>query len=137
MYKVRVYTDEEIKKLLSNPNVERVKNDIQIIYKNKFKLWAVHEKIVNSEKTARQIFEEAGFDMKILNEQTPQKRLNAWLKKYRQFGNEYFNDNNYTYSTKKSFSNDTNLLKKMKNKSSSICKDNSLVISFEVISEDE
>ena len=51
MNKIRVYNDNEIKILLSNPNVERIKNKSQIVYKNEFKLYAVKEKINHSEKT--------------------------------------------------------------------------------------
>lgn len=98
MSKIRVYNDNEIKTLLSNPNVERIKNKSQIVYKNEFKLFAVKEKINHSEKTARQIFEEGKFDMNILDDRTPQKRLCSWVKKYKKFGEDYFtNKNNYSY----------------------------------------
>lgn len=98
MNKVRVYNDNEIKILLSNPNVERIKNKSQIVYKNEFKLYAVKEKINHSEKTARQIFEEGKFDMNILDDRTPQKRICSWVKKYKMFGEDYFtNKNKYYY----------------------------------------
>ena len=45
MNKTRIYTDEEIRVLLSNPNVVRIRNKSQILYKNSFKLWAVKEKL--------------------------------------------------------------------------------------------
>ena len=48
MNKTRIYTDEEIKVLLSNPNVVRIRNKSQILYKNSFKLWAVKEKLSHS-----------------------------------------------------------------------------------------
>ena len=37
--------------------------------------------------------------MNILDERTPQRRLNLWLKKYEKFGIEYFQDlaNKYYY----------------------------------------
>lgn len=98
MNKVRVYNDNEIKILLSNPNVERIKNKSQIVYKNEFKLYAVKEKINHSEKTARQIFEEGKFDMNILDDRTPQKRICSWVKKYKMFGEDYFTTKNkYSY----------------------------------------
>ncbi|MBO5096092.1 MAG: hypothetical protein J6B98_04380 [Bacilli bacterium] len=98
MNKVRVYNDEEIKVLLSNPNVERIKNKSQIVYRNSFKLWAVKEKLSHLEKTARQIFVAGGFDMNILDDRTPQKRLCSWVKKYKKFGEDYFTDKNkYSY----------------------------------------
>lgn len=100
MNKIRIYNDNEIKKLMNNLNVECIKNKCQIVYKNKFKLWAVKEKLNNEEKTAREIFEEGGFDMKILDERTPQKRLSSWIKKYKAYGEDYFNNNKNTYKSK-------------------------------------
>lgn len=100
MNKIRIYNDEEIKKLLSNPNVERIKNKSQIVYKNSFKLWAVKEKISHTEKTAREIFVTSGFDMNILDDRTPQKRLCSWVKKYKMFGEDYFTDSKFYYQTK-------------------------------------
>ncbi len=98
MKKVRVYNDYEIKKLLSNPNVERIKNKSQIVYKNSFKMWAIKEKLTHEEKTAREIFVAGGFDMNILDSKTPQRRLYSWLKKYKMFGENYFNNSNkYSY----------------------------------------
>lgn len=98
MNKIRIYNNDEIRKLNINPNVVRVKSGKQIVYKNEFKLWAVKERIANPFKTARQIFVEGGFDMNILDDQTPQKRLCSWVKKYRRYGEDYFK-NKYTYQT--------------------------------------
>lgn len=90
MNKTRIYTDEEIKVLLSNPNVVRIRNKSQILYKNSFKLWAVKEKLSHGEKTAKEIFTEGKFDVNMLDDRTPQKRLNSWMKKYQMFGEDYF-----------------------------------------------
>ncbi len=98
MNKIRVYNDDEIKILLGNSNVEKIRNKSQIVYKNSFKLWAVKEKISDSSKTARQIFVAGGFDMNIIDDRTPQKRICSWVKKYKKFGEDYFTDKNkYTY----------------------------------------
>ena len=98
MNKIRVYNDEEIKILLGNSNVEGIKNKSQIVYKNSFKIWAVKEKLSDTSKTARQIFVAGGFDMNILDDRTPQKRLCSWVKKYKKFGEDYFTDENkYSY----------------------------------------
>ena len=98
MNRIRVYNEDEIKKLTTNPNVVTIRNNSQIIYSNDFKLWAVKEKIKYKDKTSRQIFEESGFDMNILDDRTPQKRICSWLKKYKKFGEDYFTDKNkYTY----------------------------------------
>ena len=45
MNKIRVYNDDEIKILLGNSNVERIRNKCHIVYKDSFKLWAVKEKL--------------------------------------------------------------------------------------------
>lgn len=101
MKKIRIYNDTEINTLLNNKNIEKIFNKCQIVYKNEFKLWAVKEKTNHIDKTARQIFEEGGFDMNILDDRTPQRRLCSWLKKYRMFGEEYFtNENKYSYKAK-------------------------------------
>ena len=94
MKKIRVYNDDEIKILLNNPNIEKINNKCHIVYKNSFKLWAVKEKIKDTSKTARQIFVAGGFDMNIIDDRTPQKRICSWVKKYKMFGEDYFNDNN-------------------------------------------
>lgn len=100
MNKVRIYTNEEIKKLMSNPNVVQVRNKSQIIYKNSFKIWAVKEKLSHSEKTAKEIFAEGKFDVSMLDDRTPQKRLCSWLKKYKMFGEDYFSDSKCYYQTR-------------------------------------
>ena len=98
MNKIRVYNDEEIKRLLRNPNVERIRNKCHIVYKNSFKLWAVKQKLSDTSRTARQIFVAGGFDMNILDDRTPQKRICSWVKKYKKFGEDYFtNKNKFTY----------------------------------------
>ena len=94
MKKIRVYNDDEIKILLGNSNVERIRNKCHIVYKDSFKLWAVKEKLSDTSKTARQIFVAGGFDMNIIDDRTPQKRICSWVKKYKMFGEDYFNDNN-------------------------------------------
>ena len=103
MNRIRVYNEDEIKKLTTNPNVVTIRNNSQIVYSNDFKLWAVKEKIKSKDKTSRQVFEEAGFDMNILDDRTPQKLLCSWMKKYKKFGEEYFKSNNkYSYKAKTS-----------------------------------
>ena len=101
MKKIRIYNDTEINTLLNNKNIEKIFNKCQIVYKNEFKLWAVKEKINHIDKTARQIFEEGGFDMNILDDRTPQRRLCSWLKKYKMVREDYFtNENKYSYKAK-------------------------------------
>lgn len=119
MQRVRTFNDNEIKKLLLNPNILGIKNKSQLVYSNKFKLWAVLQKLNHPEKTAREIFSMAGFDMNILNKKTPSKRLYDWIEKYKVFGTEYFLANNkYRYNA----INHPNVLKDDENK-----KDNNLI----------
>ncbi|MBQ6285375.1 MAG: hypothetical protein IJK67_03585 [Bacilli bacterium] len=113
MNKIRVYNDDEIKILLGNSNVERIRNKCHIVYKNSFKLWAVKEKLSDTSKTARQIFVAGGFDMNILDDRTPQKRICSWVKKYKKFGEDYFTDKNkYTYKAIKTNNTETKFLSK-------------------------
>lgn len=91
-YSRRVFTENEIDTLMKNENILGIRYKREIIYSGKFKLWAVQEKIKYPFKSARQIFEEGNFDMNILDERTPQRRLNAWVKKYKKFGAECFED---------------------------------------------
>ena len=113
MNKIRVYNDYEIKILLNNPNVEKINNKCHIVYKKEFKLWAVKEKLSHKEKTARQIFVAGGFDMNILDDRTPQKRICSWVKKYKKFGEDYFTDKNkFTYKAIQTNKTDTKFLSK-------------------------
>lgn len=100
-YPKRVFTEYEIEKLLENKNILGIRYQREIIYSSNFKLWAVQEKIKYPHKSSRQIFEEAGFDMNIVDEHTPQRRINSWIKKYNKFGVEYFYDldNKYYYTS--------------------------------------
>ena len=110
MNKIRVYNDDEIKILLGNSNVERIRNKCHIVYKDSFKLWAVKEKLSDTSKTARQIFVAGGFDMNILDDRTPQKRICSWVKKYKKFGEDYFtNKNEFTYKAIDNCSNKKSL----------------------------
>lgn len=97
--RIRVFTDYEIMQLLQNPNIVSIKNKSQIVYSNEFKYLAVLTRLAHPEKTAREIFEEYGFNMNILNESTPQRRLCMWLKQYNRFGEAYFIDSVSVYKT--------------------------------------
>lgn len=113
MNKIRVYNDDEIKILLGNSNVERIRNKCHIVYKDSFKLWAVKEKLSDTSKTARQIFVAGGFDMNILDDRTPQKRICSWVKKYKKFGEDYFTDKNKcTYKAIQTNNTETKFLSK-------------------------
>lgn len=94
--KYKIYTNEEIKELLKNPFVKEIKYNRFIVYDDYFKLWAVLKKIKYPEKTSRQIFNEAGFNINIMNPKLPQARLKYWENLYYRYGCDYFiNDDNF------------------------------------------
>lgn len=88
--KTKIYTNKEIEYLKKNKFVIDILYQREIKYSNVFKLWAVLQKINNSEKTAREIFEEAGFNTKLMNHKLPQSRIRAWFLIYERYGVEYF-----------------------------------------------
>ena len=100
MKRIRIFTDEEMKELLKNPNIIGIKNKSQLIYKNSFKYWAVMQKLKFPEKTAKEIFTTAGLNVNILSDTTPRRRIHSWVESYKRFGVEYFKcDNKYRYSS--------------------------------------
>jgi len=104
--RIRIYRTEEMYKLLSNPNVISIDNNSRIVYSDEFKYYAVLQKITRPDKTARQIFEEAGFDMNILSHTTPQKRICYWMKQYERYGKEYFlKSEGYSFKAKRKNNN--------------------------------
>ena len=88
--KLRYYTDKELKSLNSNMFVLSVKYKRQIEYDVVFKLWCVMMRSKNPELTGKQIFERAGFDINILHDSLPYRRIGEWVKNYRKFGLSYF-----------------------------------------------
>lgn len=100
--KYKIYTDKEQKELLKNPFVKEIKYNRFIVYDNYFKLWAVFKKFKFPEKTSRQIFDEAGFNINIMNPKLPQARLKYWENLYHRYGYEYFlNDHDFCKLTDK------------------------------------
>lgn len=88
--KLRYYTDTEIEKLKSNIFVKDIMYKRSIVYDTVFKLWCIMMRLEFPELTAKQIFERAGFDISILNDNLPHRRIGEWLKNYRKFGVDYF-----------------------------------------------
>lgn len=88
--KTKIYTDKEIEYLLKNKFVTKILYKRSIEYSNIFKLWTVLQKIKYPEKTARDIFEEAGFNTRLMNSKLPQARIRAWYLCYERYGFEYF-----------------------------------------------
>lgn len=88
--KLRYYTDKELSSLNSNMFVLSIKYKRQIEYDVVFKLWCVMMRLKNPELTGKQIFERAGFDINILHDSLPYRRIGEWVKNYRKFGLSYF-----------------------------------------------
>mgnify|MGYP007056176060 CR=1 FL=1 len=107
--KIRLYTDEEIQKLLKNPNIIEIKNKSRLVYKNEFKYWAVLQKKFYPDKSANAIFKEAGFDTNILSDRLPDKRLLEWTRKYNRYGKDYFNPYKSHYKSIKQNDNDLSM----------------------------
>src|SRR3989339_1857753 len=70
------FSEDQIKKLLSNPNVIKCSNKA-ISYDKDFKVRAVQQYNENGQ-TANQIFREAGFDLWVIGKDTPKNCLRDW-----------------------------------------------------------
>ncbi len=80
----RRLNENQIKELLANKNVENC-SDRSITYNKEFKVWAVN-KYYEEGCSPRMIFEEAGFDISIVGEDTPCFSLQRWRKEYQTRG---------------------------------------------------
>lgn len=100
--KARILTNEEIELLKKNPFVIKIKYKREIEYDLYFKLWCALQRKFFEEKTAREIFELAGFNTTILNDRLPQARVKLWNDRFNQFGIRYFIPD-YKYSTTKKY----------------------------------
>lgn len=95
--KRRIYTKEEIKLLELNPFIKSVKYCREIEYNPLFKLWVILKRIENPEYTAKEIFELAKIETKILHKDLPRRRINSWVYNYKKFGISYFLPDNEVY----------------------------------------
>lgn len=77
----RRFSEKEINGLLANPNISKCSNKA-ITYNKAFKIEAVRQ--YNEEgKISTEIFQEAGFDLKIVGKDTPKRCLKCWRKIYK------------------------------------------------------
>jgi transposase-like protein len=77
----RRFKEKEIKSLLKNKNVTKCSNKA-ISYNKSFKIEAVRQ--YNEEgKISTEIFQEAGFDLKVVGKDTPTSCLKRWRKIYK------------------------------------------------------
>lgn len=97
--KVRIYSDEEIKKLEDNIYVMKVQYNRTIIYDPVFKLWCIMMRLYHPELSSKEIFKAANFDINMLNDRTPQERIRQWMVNYKKYGVSYFVPENKAYYT--------------------------------------
>ncbi len=97
--KIRIFTDEEIKKIEENVFVIKVQYSRAIIYDPAFKLWSIMMRLYHPELSAKEIFKAGGFDTNILNIRTPQERIREWMINYKKYGTSYFLPENKEYFT--------------------------------------
>ena len=94
---MKKYSYEELTKLKKNTYIVDVKYDREIHYEPVFKLWTVFMRLSHPELPAKEIFEIAGIDTSILNNDLPRRNIHNWCEMYIEYGREYFlNKMNYT-----------------------------------------
>lgn len=79
-----IYTPDQLKALLENPNVERC-SPKSVTYSKDFKLLAIKQYYEEGLSPAA-IFQRAGFDLAVLGQHKPQDCLKLWRKVYRAKG---------------------------------------------------
>ncbi len=73
----RIFTQEQIKELLSNENVAKC-SERSITYSKAFKVKAISQYATGS--TSREIFEVAGFSLELIGHDMPKDTLKRWNK---------------------------------------------------------
>lgn len=79
-----MFTKEQIKELLKNKNVDNCSSK-SITYSSKFKVLAI-KKYHEEGYSPGMIFEEAGFDLNIIDRERARDSLRRWRKKYNKQG---------------------------------------------------
>ncbi len=82
----RIFSEDQIKELLSNPNVSRC-NDKSITYSKDFKILAVRQYSEHGH-SPNMIFKEAGIDRQIIGQDTPGHCLQRWRTVYETRGED-------------------------------------------------
>lgn len=88
--KIRYYTDKELELLNKNMFVKEVHLKRTIEYDVVFKLWCIMMRLEFPELTGKDIFLKAGFDVDMLHNNLPYRRIADWVKNYKKFGLNYF-----------------------------------------------
>lgn len=84
----RGYTEEEIKKLKGNPNIDNVLYGNQIEYHEGFKKFAVMMRRKHPELSARQIFDSCGLTKDLVSTEKAKQRIYYWNKNYKEVNEE-------------------------------------------------
>ena len=82
----RIFSEDQIKELLANPNVFRC-SDKFITYTKEFKILAV-KKYYKEGYSSRMIFKEAGFNIAMIGKNNPKRCLYRWKKTYKDKGED-------------------------------------------------
>jgi transposase-like protein len=82
----RKFTEDQIKKLLANPNISRCSAK-SITYSKEFKILAIKQ-YYEKGYSARMIFKEAGLDRQLIGLDTHKSCLTRWRKVYKNKGEE-------------------------------------------------
>ncbi|MFA5987881.1 MAG: HTH domain-containing protein [Candidatus Paceibacterota bacterium] len=81
----RIFSEEQIKEFLQNPNVERCSKK-SITYSNDFKISAVHK--YRGGLPPNEIFRQAGFDVYAIGLDVPGDSLLRWRRTFKHKGSE-------------------------------------------------
>lgn len=77
----RIFTKEQIKELLRNTNISRC-SDKSITYSTDFKMLSIKQ-YYEEDLSPPQIFQEAGFDLRVIRRGTPKNCMQRWRKIYK------------------------------------------------------
>lgn len=102
--KTRIYTEIEINELKNNIFINDILYQRQIKYEPIFKLWTIMMRLEYPGLSAKEIFEIAGINTKILHPKLPQRRIKEWLDNYKKYGLNYFFPEESSYSTLSTYS---------------------------------
>ena len=80
-----VFTEEQIKELESNSNVQKV-SESAITYKPEFRLRALQA--YRAGQTPSEIFIRSGFNLEVIGREKPKKSLKRWRETFNRYGEE-------------------------------------------------
>lgn len=107
----KAFTSSQMEELQKNPNVIGV-TESAITYQPSFKVKAVLENL--NGKNPKQIFVDHGFDVSIIGEELPRKRLYKWREIYKELGESGLLSDKRGKGTKRSSSKELSLEEKLR-----------------------